>query len=179
MNFNSKTTEVNNIPIATKDTVTHFANDQAIKCWLSSVLDNQEYEFAEMEGLKEVQMKIKILMESLCIFSDISSALTYDEAVKTIIVTIHTDQDTMGSAVIDDCFDKFHFWKVEAVKSNLITINLIGEDGFEDETQPHFTAHTRKAKSNIDFKQVGFLDSERNPCEVFCLEDRRRSTNAG
>jgi hypothetical protein len=51
------------IPYAGKDKVTHFANDQAIKCWLVSVLENADEEFAEMEGLKEAQRKIKILME--------------------------------------------------------------------------------------------------------------------
>jgi len=160
MNFNSDVLVESAIPNAGKDTVTHFANDQAIKCWLVSVLENNDGEFNEMERLKEHQRKVKIIMDSLCIFSDISSSSSYDEVAKSIIMTIHTDQDTMGSAVLDDCFDKLHFWKVEAVESNLVTISLIGDNDFEDETQSHFTARTRKAKTNIDFKQVGFLTVE-------------------
>jgi Rps23 Pro-64 3,4-dihydroxylase Tpa1-like proline 4-hydroxylase len=50
-----------------------------------------------MERLKEHQRKVKIIMDSLCIFSDISSSSSYDEVAKSIIMTIHTDQDTMGS----------------------------------------------------------------------------------
>ena len=50
--------------------------------------------------------EIKILMDSLCIFSGSSSSPTHDEVAKAIIVAIHTEQETMGLAERDDWFDK-------------------------------------------------------------------------
>jgi hypothetical protein len=80
MNFNSEVIIEPNVPTAGKDTVTHFANDQAIKCWMVTVLENNDDEFKDMHGLKENQRKIKIIMDSLCIFSDVSSSSSYDDS---------------------------------------------------------------------------------------------------
>jgi hypothetical protein len=108
MNFSGESVEIN-VPRASKDTVTHFANDQVTKCWLMSVLENIDDEFVNIDGLKEVQRKIKILMESRSIFTDLSQDLSYDIMARSILVTIHTEAETMGSAVLDDCFDEVVF----------------------------------------------------------------------
>ena len=100
MDFSGESVETI-VPVAGKDTVTHFANDQVTKCWLMSVLENADDEFGGIDNLKEVQRKIKILMDSLCIFNDVSQDTAYDAMAKSILVSIHTDQESMGTAVFD------------------------------------------------------------------------------